>query len=715
MNGKLISIVVLTTFLLPARLFGGPVKDASAVYFQPDGTSFTVMLAGDEWMKIRTTADGCPVVKDESGWWCYAAYDNEGKLKNTGYRVGDILPQEIAAGCRQIPYDILVNRAMSRRIIGGEDPAAQIEGIRRQAAVTKSGTGKIQKRGIALLVEFSDVKFKFSKEDFFNLLNQKNYNNTGSAKDYYEAQFGPDWEFTFDVSDIITLDWPVVHYGANDADGEDARPCEMVAEACAAADETIDFSLYDQDNDGEVDNVYVFFAGLSESEHTNQPDLIWPHQYYIYSGTSRIDLKLDGKRIDRYACSSEIAGDRSMASIGSFCHEYGHTFGLKDLYDTDYDKKGGWAAGTWRYTSVMDGGNYNNNSATPPNFNCIEREMLGLSEPVLLEEGKSYTLDPIHKNGLYYKLETDTKGEYYLFECRSKEGWDEYIRGSGMLIYHIDKNMKENGSSKWHMNTVNTLAQHQCADLIEADGRRDAINTSSDFQRDLSGIFFPQDDVTSLTPLSTPSLKYWNGNVSNLSITGIQKSGDNISFNIVNSMDVSDVPNASNVTYITFPEAALIYFESSDPSMDCSPIVQWKKNGTTEYQEAKVSEYEKGKYACMISGLKNGNVSYDVSIRFHSDISIGVSTPISFMTKRISPVEWPYIYIDSDLWEQRQGIALYVANATEATKIEWTYDGTRIQADKDQLYHPDKSGTLKAVVKWKDGGTDIIIKEIKVK
>ena len=284
-----------------------------------------------------------------------------------------------------------------------------------------------------------------------------------------------------------------------------------------------------------------------------------------------------------------------------------------------------------------------------------------------------------------------------------------------MLIYHIDKNMKENGSSKWHMNTVNTLAQHQCADLIEADGRRDAIYTSSDFQRDLSGIFFPQDDVTSLTPLSTPPLKYWNGNVSNLYITGIQKSGDNISFNVVNAMDVPDVPNASNVTYITFPEAALIYFESSDPSMDCSPIVQWKKNGTTEYQEAKVSEYEKGKYACMISGLKNGNVSYDVSIRFHSDVSIGVSTPISFMTKRISPVEWPYIYIDSDLWEQRQGIALYVANATEATKIEWTYDGTRIQADKDQLYHPDKSGTLKAVVKWKDGGTDIIIKEIRVK
>ena len=99
MNGKLILIVVLTIFLLPARLFGGPVKDASAVYFQPDGTSFTVMLAGDEWMKIRTTADGCPVVKDESGWWCYAAYDNEGKLKNTGYRVGDRLPQEIAAGC----------------------------------------------------------------------------------------------------------------------------------------------------------------------------------------------------------------------------------------------------------------------------------------------------------------------------------------------------------------------------------------------------------------------------------------------------------------------------------------------------------------------------------------------------------------------------------------------------------------------------------------
>ena len=205
----------------------------------------------------------------------------------------------------------------------------------------------------------------------------------------------------------------------------------MAWEACKAADANIDFSLYDQDSDGEVDNVYIFYAGRDESEYTDETDLIWAHQYFIVSGEETVSgvTKLDGVTIDRYACSSELAGRKTLTGIGTFCHEYGHTFGLPDFYDTDYDDDGAWAAGLWRSTSLMDGGNYNNDSATPPNFNCIERYLLGLATPKELCNDFSYTLEPIHYNNQCYMMKGRTPGEYFLFECRSNEGWDQYIGG----------------------------------------------------------------------------------------------------------------------------------------------------------------------------------------------------------------------------------------------------------------------------------------------
>ena len=718
MNSRHIITLISVFLSVTSALLGSPVRDAHAVYTQPDGTTFRVRLNGDEWTKLSLTEDGCAIIRENDGWWCYGTYDTSGALSSTGYRIGDQAPSHITEASRQIPYEILAQRARERRVPGARYGVEHIEAIREQAKLTKAGDETVRKKGIALLVEFSDVKFRYTRNDFNNLLNQPEYKGTGSAKDYFEYQFGDGWEFSFDVSDIVTLSWPAKRYGANDSDKQDARPWDMVAEACRAVDDDIDFSIYDQDNDGMVDNVYVFYAGLSESEHTDQPDLIWPHQYYIYSGRPRIDLILDGKRIDRYACSSEISGERSLTGIGSFCHEYSHTLGLMDLYDTDYDNDGGWAAGTWRSTSLMDGGNYNNNSATPPNFNCIEREMLGLSEPVRLVDGQSYTLSPIHKEGLCYKLETDIEGEYYLFECRSNEGWDRYIGGKGMLVYHIDRNATEMSGghryNKWELNTVNADLSHQCADLIEADGRSDEITTQADLKTDISGIFFPYENVTSITPTGTPALKFWSGVITDTSVTGIEASGDNISFNVVQTGEIPEIPSVTDVSVITLPEAAVIRFRSSDTSLEGLPVLQWRKSGSESYSTAEISEYSPGRYACLLDGLEGGHVSYEVVIRFHSEGSIGEAVKRSFMTKRASQIDWPYIFITSAQVAASEGIILYVANASDAAETEWTYDGAPISPGTDYMFHPEKDGILKAEVIWKDGSKDIIIKEIKV-
>ena len=709
------AFVAILLLFLYASASAGPVNSSRAIYTQPDGTSFSVKLAGDEWVKICTTEDGCAIIKDEENWWCYGTYDENGHISSSGYRVGNA-PAEIIAASRRIPYSILARKAAERRSVGKESALRTLDGIKRQAATTKSGNTTIQKRGLALLVEFSDIKFKYTKSDFYNLLNQKDYKNSGSAKDYYEDQFGEGWEFIFDVSDIITLDWPSEHYGKNDANKQDSRPWEMVAEACRKADSQIDFSLYDQDSDGEVDNVYVFYAGLSESEHTDQPNLIWPHQYYIYTE----NLRLDNKRIYRYACSSEISGERSLTGIGSFCHEYGHTFGLVDLYDTDYDEEGGWAAGAWRTTSLMDAGNYNNNSATPPNFNCIEREMLGLSEAITLESGNSYTLEPIHHRGMYYRLDTDTNGEYYLFECRSNEGWDRYVGGKGMLVYHIDKNMKVASGpysyNIWSMNMVNTIQQHQCADLIEADGRSDAIQSMEELKRDISGIFFPTRTATSLGTDNAPELKFWNGNISQVSITGIKNIDGNIVFNVLDRSKVSGIPSVTNAEFTTFPDAVFISFEASDTTIiGARPVLEWKRTDTDDqYTTVYPTGLGGGKYVCKIEGLTSGNVSYETYIRFENESTVSSTYKLPFMTKRKPGIDWPYIYISNPTIKKGERIILHAVNSVDAAEISWTYNGAAINHEESHCLYPDKSGTLTVTITWRDGSTDTIIKSITV-
>lgn len=712
---------IISLILLAVSVYAGPARNFATTYTQPDGTTFQARIKGDEWFKLRTTMDGCAITKSSDGWWRYGIYDTDGKISPSGYKVGKETPEEIKAASRNIPYRALSENADRHRAVIYENGRERLEAVRRQMAATKSSSGTTQNRGLALLVEFSDTRFTYRKSDFENLLNKKGYNGTGSAKDYYEDQFGEGYEFIFDVSDIITLQHSAKHYGENDKDGHDIKPWDMIAEACKAADSKIDFSLYDQDGDGEVDNVYVFYAGKSESENDDQPDLIWPHQYYIYAGSPRIDLTLDGKRIDRYACSAEITGERSLTGIGSFCHEYGHTFGLIDLYDTNYDEDGEtmWSAGAWRVTSLMDGGNYNNNSATPPNFNCIEREMLGLSSPVMLEEGSSYTLNPIHLNGTYARLDTDTEGEYYLFECRSNEGWDKYIGGKGMLVYHIDKNATEqdNGKevNKWALNRVNTDPDHQCADLIEADGRSDMITDWSDFKKSIATIFFPQDNATALTPTGTPQLSFWSGAVADVSVTGIKAEGDNICFSVISSADVRTLPKPVNISHAAFPDAAVIRFSSSDPTLVSEPVLEWRRSGTNDDFIAETPvEYAPGDYLCKLTDLESGNISYETRIRFESASSIGKSSKFSFMTKRRSPVSWPYIFITDSKVTQGKGLELYVVNASKAAAIEWFYNDTEIDTGLDTRLFPDEDGTLKAVISWKDGSRDTILKELEV-
>jgi M6 family metalloprotease-like protein len=495
----------------------------------------------------------------------------------------------------------------------------------------------------------------------------------------------------------------------------------MIIEACRLVDDKVDFSLYDDDGDGEVDNVFVFFAGGDEAEGAGD-DCIWSHAWYLRDGAGK-NVNLDGKVINRYACTAEMTRYQTsdgtikqrLAGIGTFCHEYSHTFGLPDMYDTDYEGSGGESEALWGCTSLMDTGNQNNGGFTPPYFNAIEREILGMSEPELIDADGVYRLEPINESGRCYRINTDVEGEYYLLECRSDKGWDAHIGGSGLLVYHIDKvdrpagysdsyHMETTAALRWNLyNEVNCRPDHQCADLIEAVPGAENIRN----------VFFPLEGADAVDRMR---MAYWSGDVSKMSLTGIRFDGEDIVFNVIGASAETTPPDPVSMSYEKFQDAAIVTFECSR-IYSGDAYVSW---GQTDRLTENVilSPYAEGKYALVLDGLVP-RTSYTVSVLFKMGEVTGKTGTISFMTSSDTGGH-PYIYLryvkrnPDGSFPKDSRVPLRMYNAVGAEEIEWTFDGIPVKVDPDGYYKLEKSGTLKAVVHWEDGSRDIVVKEIKV-
>lgn len=725
-----ISIICFCLMLAATVASASPARHGRMLLSQPDGSTFTAIMRGDEFFRIKTTLDGAAIIQGSDGWWCYAVYDDNGRKASTGLRIGAEVPESVISSSRNIPRTKIAETAAERRRAASA-PASYIPA----RVMTAQTRGSSVRNGIVILAQFQDIRFKHSRQDFMNMLMSEGYalnGATGSAKEYFDAQFNGKLEFSFDVSEIVTLPAKREYYGSNDSDGNDSRPAQMVETACRAASEAgIDFSIYDEDADGYVDNVFVFFAGEDEAEGADE-NSIWSHAWYLFHGAG-ITLELNSKLIDRYACSSEMTrvydeGSGKLLStrlcgIGTFCHEYCHTFGLPDLYDTDYDEDGGWAAGLWGSTSIMDAGNRNNDGNTPPGFNAIEREILGLDAPIQIESDGAYSLDPVGRSGRYYRIGEETGDEYFLIECRSAtdDVWDRYIGGSGMLVYHVDKSRSK--ADRWTiLNSVNADASHQCADLIEADNRKDSYSDYMDFitrRKNIESIFFPYGDMDHLTYGSTPGLNFWSGNLTDISITGITRKDDGgISFNVIGFSEESTPPRVKkDIEYESFCDAAIINFQSSRPFTGEAIVMFGLSDG--EMKEIRVLPYEEGVYSVMIEGLAPVR-TYTASISFNLNGVQGEARSVSFMTKKRPVVTWPYLSFGSARRNQNgtflhdSRIALKVNNMHGVKEIEWFFNGKKIEHEGDHYYTLKESGTLEAHLFMEDGSTQVLCKSITI-
>ncbi len=737
MCNKIRLFLAILAILISSYAMAGPAKNGPVYCEQPDGTSFSAIIRGDEFFKIITTEAGCAITQDSDGWWCYAYYDDDGAKRCSGWKVGSNAPADVISESRNIPLQKLAVLAKQQRSFLPAEEKPILKRIFEQRGVdTRSSDSEpVVKHGLIILAQYKDIKMKYGRDDFNKMLNQDGYNRfgaTGSANEYFKDQFGDRIDFKFDVSDVVTLENDREYYGGNSDSGGDKNAAQMVIEACNALDSKLDFSIYDDDGDGKVDNVFVFFAGKDEADGGGE-DCIWSHAWDIYSGTGQT-LVLDGKQISRYACTAELDGSNNIASIGAFCHEYFHIFGTVDLYDTDYEMSGGIAAGTWGRTSLMDCGNSNNGGNTPPYINAIEREHLGIAEAIVIDADGHYTLEPVHKNNMFYRINTDHEDEYYLLECRSNEKWDAYVGGSGLLVYHIDRSSRNAGFSekynenhsaelRWNFfNEVNCRPDHQCADLMEADSRPESFSVLNSYwsaTQNIKNIFFPTDRVNSISPSGKPYFSTWSGYVPSVSVTNISRTEEGVSFNVQGFSETTIVPPVvSSYTTDRFMDAAIIQFEA-DKSFEGEAVIEWGLTGKKTEKITKLP-YSPGKYSVTLSGLEPNSKTYSVKIYFVEEGIVGEATTISFMTQTAPKEDWPYIYMGS-IKKNTDGsvpagskFPLRVYNATAATKIKWTFNGKEIEAGGDGYYVFNENGVLRVYISLNNSNS-IIEKKIIVK
>lgn len=459
-----------------------------------DGTSVKVELRGDEWAHYWQGEDGRVFVADTMAIGCY----------------------------RETTISAINKKVEGRRLAAAERRSQRLH---RQAKAPGAGApigqgGDITgtKKGLVILVGFDDLPFEadHTKMVYDRILNEEHYNEppfTGSVHDYFVDQSLGKFDLTFDIIGPVTVSKSYGYYGKNDASGNDLHPTEMVREALDLISDSVNFADYDWDGDGEVDQVFVLYAGHGEADYSDvDPATIWPHEWQLIADGSPAPT-YDGITVDTYACSNETAFDGTISGIGTICHEFSHCLGFPDEYDMNGDNFG---MSRW---SLMDYGSYNggnDNGYQPSGFTSYEKMTAGWLTPVVLDSDtvEVQAMQPLEEADeayiIYNKADPD---EYYLLENRQQIGWDASQCGSGLLILHIDYD-----ADIWQNNCVNTegyycsswgtlkINDHQRCTIFHADNKTGSWNS------DLAGDPYPYNSNDELTSTSRPAAIFYNVN-----------------------------------------------------------------------------------------------------------------------------------------------------------------------------------------------------------
>ncbi|MBQ9361929.1 MAG: M6 family metalloprotease domain-containing protein [Bacteroidaceae bacterium] len=480
-----------------------------------DGTEVKAHLVGDEYCRYWLGVDGNRYVASEDGYV--------------------IMPETLISEGK-VKFQKNQKRRMSRI----------------QKATKRQSNYSGQKKGLIVLAQFPDAKFHDNDPQAFfdKVANQPQYSDdngfVGSVYDYFMEQSYKKFELTFDVYGPVTVSGTVASYGRN-RNGEDVAAGKFAAEVVKLVKSQVtDWKQYDWNNDDEIDQVMIVYAGYGEADGGGD-NTIYPHEWTLsYSEYGDTISVGNGLYVDTYAVSNERAYTEGVGfrydGLGGICHEFAHCLGLPDMYCTD----GGFSdMGAW---DQMASGTYNGLGFVPAGFTSYERMWAGWLQPTELTTPLSVSaMQPLTESDEAYIIYNQAnRNEYYLLENRQFTGFDAALPAEGLLILHVDYD-----ANIWEDNFVNTsndnslygaLNDHQRCVPFRADGKdyyvkySNMLNEIEDYDRwyevydamnaDIVADIYPQPGNNQLTNTSVPRAFTYNKNkdgrkLMNVSITNI--------------------------------------------------------------------------------------------------------------------------------------------------------------------------------------------------
>lgn len=412
-------------------------------FTQPDGTTITVVMHGDEDYAWFTTTDGVFLCREKTGF--YISEIRDGQIAATSiiaHNSAERTSEELSAIAQQ-------DRQLMISHLDGNIAHAKKIGIaeRTPAYVAHSGSPKI----LVILAEYSDFPFtvadpKKAFNQFFNAegahvdYGNSEYRNYYSVREYFKVVSDGLFTPEFEVVGPVKVGSMNTYGGSNANSPNDENTTQLVIDAITGMEQPVNVSDYDADGDNAVDLVYIIYSGYSQNAG-GAANTVW-------AKTSSFSRTVNDVKYTWYSCASELnlypeyfeSNGKApyINGIGVTCHEFSHALGLPDIYPTSasahLDNQ------EMEYWDLMDGGEYIYNGFRPKDYTGWEREVMGWSTIEPLNEAiEGLQVKPLLDGGKAYKfVNPANEREYFVLENVQKQGLNQSMPGHGLIVYHVN-------------------------------------------------------------------------------------------------------------------------------------------------------------------------------------------------------------------------------------------------------------------------------------
>ncbi|MEI6899607.1 MAG: FISUMP domain-containing protein, partial [Bacteroidota bacterium] len=614
-------ILSLFSFLFQKeRAFAVSAYPHPAQYTQPDGSRINILLHGDEFIHWATTVDGYTILNNSTGFYEYAILNQTGDLGFSGEQAKnpELRTMSEKAWLQQIQPNLFFSKsqitAMRNAIksgTGGQPPTPMTGGF------PNTGTRKL----LMILANFSNTTTTYTQSNFNNLMNQANYNGIGSFRDFYlEVSYG---QLTVNTTVTVWVTLPQTHdyYGPDTKWGDFAYDAVVAANVQAG----VDYSQFDNDNNGVVDGVTIIHQGRGQEESGNIND-IWSHSWDLASaGYTLAQRTFDGVEVYSYTANPEKFGTVNMTNIGVLCHEFCHNLGAPDFYDTDYGTNGQYnGTGYW---DLMANGSWNgSNGNKPAHPNGWIKSSFAWTNPTVLSTQQTVVLRNSQLYADAVRYNTTTANEYFLCENRQQTGFDGAIPGHGMLIYHVDGDYISLHSDP---NDINTGSHQGMYPMSAISTTSNGIMLSGSSNINTGGCPWPgTGNKTTFTDATTPNSLSWAGANTNKPLLTIAENTTTkeISFCFISCLPIGTLPTVTtnNVTDILATTATSGGNVTSDGGLIVSERgVCWSTLTNPTITDSHTTDgMGTGLFVSSINGLTLGTIYH---VRAYATNSLGTS------------------------------------------------------------------------------------------